>query len=136
MQFIGRPGGSLVALAGLAMVIETWQGIRAEGTVLEHPPRYQELRSVNVSRVPEQFVRGRGWGRGGMAGGWGDDSVTRRSAKGEVASDFSAILAARASSSLIGALDAVPRVLDSRRGISRSAPSSPRHFEKRNSSLC
>jgi len=109
MQFIGRPGGSLVALAGLAMIIETWQGIRAEGTVLEHPPRYQELRSVNVSRVPEQFVRE-----------GGDDSVTR-TANGEVAFGFSAILASCASSSLIGALNAALRSRFSSRDFPKRA---------------
>lgn len=53
VQFIGRPGGPLAALADLPAVIEIRQGIRAEAAVLQHSPRYQELRSLNISGVPE-----------------------------------------------------------------------------------
>lgn len=56
MQFIGRPEGSLAALADLTTVIEIRQGIRAKGAICEHSPRYQELRPVNVSGVPRWFT--------------------------------------------------------------------------------
>lgn len=56
MQFIGRPERSLAALARLSAVIEIRQGIRAEATVREHSPRYQELRPVDIPGISESFV--------------------------------------------------------------------------------